>query len=199
MLPPSLAHLVESLQILPGVGEKTAQRLAFFLIRGEKRKREQIGNALLTIGDRLRKCQRCFHFCESNFCDLCERKDRDTSLLCIVEESLDLLAVEKTGAFSGYYHVLGGALAPLDGITVSDLHLEELFFRLKNEDISEIFLATNPSLEGESTAMLISRKCVTDFPKIKITRLASGIPCGGDVEYADELTLRRAVENRRDF
>lgn len=197
-LPPSLQRLIDALQTLPGIGQKTASRLAFFLLRkSSEANRERLGNALLDATKNLRKCAECGHFSESEHCGICADPARDGSVLCVVEDALDLLAIEKTAAFRGKYHVLGGAIAPLDGIGPEDLSLNALFERLAKGEVTEIILATNPTLEGEATAAFLQRKC-QNFSG-KMTRLARGIPVGGDVEYVDEVTLARAFENRLSF
>ncbi len=197
-LPPSIEKLIESLQILPGVGQKTAARLAFFLLRSPESTRDKLGLAILNATKNLLKCEVCGHFSESPLCDICQDEKRLSSEICVIEDSLDLLAIEKTRTFRGRYHVLGGALAPLDGIGPDDLRINELIERLTSDNVQELIFATNPTLEGEATAALLQRKCAP-FPHIKITRLARGIPVGSDVEYTDEVTLARAFDNRTIF
>lgn len=193
--PPSLERLVEALRTLPGIGQKTATRLAFFLLRKPEEVRQKLGNAILEAGRSLKKCESCGHFSEETLCDICQNDTREKDRICVVEDSLDLLALERTGSYRGMYHVLGGALAPLEGIGPGDIRIDELVKRLEGGSFSEMILATNPTLEGEATATLVVRKCEV-FPQLTITRLARGIPVGGDVEYADEVTLARALENR---
>jgi len=197
-LPSSIETLIESLQVLPGVGQKTATRLAFFLLRSSEETRAKLGNAILKATHALQKCRECGHFSEDYLCGICADNRRSDDIICVVEDSLDLLAMEKTGKFLGRYHVLGGALSPIDGIGPQDLRIDELVKRLHRGTVKELILATNPTFEGEATAALVSRKCEV-FPNIRITRLARGIPVGGDVEYADEITLSRALENRMAF
>ncbi|QQS59045.1 recombination protein RecR [Candidatus Peregrinibacteria bacterium] len=194
-LPPSLERLIEALRMLPSVGQKTATRLAFFLLRKPEEVRHRLGNAILEAGISLKKCEICGHFSEETYCDICQDDTREKNRICVVEDSLDLLAIERTGSYRGLYHVLGGALAPLEGIGPGDIRIHELVSRLEHGDVSEIILATNPTLEGEATATLVVRKCES-FQGLIMTRLARGIPVGGDVEYADEITLTRALENR---
>lgn len=194
-LPPAIEKLIESLRVLPGVGQKTAQRLAFFLLRSPEDIRTRLGSSILESAKNLKKCEECGHFSEEEKCGLCLDPNRIKDQICVVEDSLDLIAIEKTGHYSGSYHVLGGALAPLDGIGPEDLNIDSLFRRLELGSVSEIILATNPTLEGEATAALLHRKC-SPFSGLRVTRLARGIPVGGDVEYADEITLSRAFENR---
>lgn len=194
-LPDQVENLIESLRMLPGVGRKTAARLAFFLLRNPEDIRIKLGHSILSATEGLRKCQLCGHFSSNELCEICADEKRDHTMICIIEDSLDLLAVEKTGAYSGTYHVLGGALAPLDGIGPEDLRIPELVRRIESEGVRELIIATNPTLEGEATAALIQRK-TAPFAGIRLTRLARGIPVGGDVEYADEITLARSLENR---
>jgi len=196
-LPGSIERLIDALQTLPGIGRKTASRLAFFLLKKTESDRQRLGNAFLDATKNLQKCAECGHFAEREKCGICENPLRDGSTLCVVEDSLDLIALEKTGAFRGKYHVLGGAIAPLDGVGPEDLSLDALVTRLESGEVTEIILATNPTLEGEATAAFLQKKCVNFTGKI--TRLARGIPVGGDVEYADEVTLTRAFENRSVF
>lgn len=181
--------------MLPGVGQKTAARLAFFLLRNPEEMRSKLGNSILDVSLNLQKCAVCGHFSDENICVICQDERRDRSIICVVEDALDLLAVEKSSAFRGLYHVLGGALAPLDGIGPEDLEIGSLVTRLQSGDVTEVIVATNPTLEGEATASLLQRK-LNVFPNLRITRLARGIPVGGDVEYADEITLARSLENR---
>lgn len=197
-LPPSLNRLIEALQTLPGIGRKTAARLAFFLLRNDRNLRERLGKAILEVTDGLQRCKRCANFAEGELCAICADDNRDRSVLCVVEDALDLLAIEKTGAYRGKYLVLGGALSPLEGIGPEDLRLAELVDLVKTQPIQEVIIASNPTLEGEATAALVQRRLVP-FPELRITRLARGIPVGGDVEFADEITLARSLENRVGF
>ncbi len=194
-LPVPIENLIESLRMLPGVGQKTAARLAFFLLRNPEEMRSKLGNSILDVSLNLQKCAVCGHFSDENICVICQDERRDRSIICVVEDALDLLAVEKSSAFRGLYHVLGGALAPLDGIGPEDLEIDSLVTRMQSGDVTEVIVATNPTLEGEATASLLQRR-LNVFPNLRITRLARGIPVGGDVEYADEITLARSLENR---
>lgn len=196
-LPGSIERLIDALQTLPGIGRKTASRLAFFLLKKTESDRQRLGNAVLEATKNLQKCVECGHFSEREKCGICEDPFRDSSVICVVEDSLDLIALEKTRAFRGKYHVLGGAIAPLDGVGPEDLSLDALVARLESGEVTEVILATNPTLEGEATAAFLRKKCV-NFTGTT-TRLARGIPVGGDVEYADEVTLTRAFENRSMF
>ncbi len=187
--------LIDELGKLPGIGPKSAQRIAFHLLKAPG---EDVGRLAAAITDakaRVRFCVRCWNVADAELCPICADERRDPSVLCVVEESRDIVAIEKTGEFNGRYHVLLGAMSPLDGIGPEQLKVKELFARLEPEGVREVILCTNPNTEGEVTAMYIARM-LQPFD-ITVTRIASGLPVGGDLEYADELTLGRALENRR--
>ena len=189
--------LIDELGRMPGVGPKSAQRIAFHLL---KIPAEDVARLALSITDakaRVRFCTRCWNFAVGDLCPICLDDRRDSNLLCVVEESRDIISIEKTGEFKGRYHVLLGAMNPLDGIGPEQLKMKELFARIEPEDVQEVILCTNPNTEGEITAMYIARM-MKPFG-IKVTRIASGLPVGGDLEYADELTLGRALEGRREL
>lgn len=196
-MPVALTALIERLVRLPGVGPKTAQRLAFHLLKAPREDAAALAEALVALKDRTRLCQRCFNLCEAELCSVCTDPRRDASLLCVVEEINDLLAIEKTREFRGLYHVLGGSLSPLDGRGPEQIRVKELLTRLESSDTREIILATNPNVEGEATALYLLR-VLKPFP-VKVTRIARGLPMGGDLEYADEATLARALEGRREI
>jgi len=196
-IPAALAALIEHLVRLPGVGPKTAQRLAFHLLKAPREDAAALAEALVALRDRTRLCQRCFNLCEAELCGICLDARRDGSLLCVVEEINDLLAIEKTREFRGLYHVLGGSLSPLDGRGPEQIRARELQARLESSDVREVILATNPNVEGEATALYLLR-VLKPFP-VKVTRIARGLPMGGDLEYADEATLARALEGRREI
>lgn len=196
-MPAALAALIEHLVRLPGVGPKTAQRLAFHLLKAPREDAAALAEALVALRDRTRLCQRCFNLCEAQLCGICLDARRDGSLLCVVEEINDLLAIEKTREFRGFYHVLGGSLSPLDGRGPEQIRARELQARLESSDVREVILATNPNVEGEATALYLLR-VLKPFP-VKVTRIARGLPMGGDLEYADEATLARALEGRREI
>jgi recombination protein RecR len=196
-MPAALAALIEQLVRLPGVGPKTAQRLAFHLLKAPREDAAALAEALVALKDRTRLCQRCFNLCEAELCGICLDARRDGSLLCVVEEINDLLAIEKTREFRGIYHVLGGSLSPLDGRGPEQIRARELQARLESSDVREVILATNPNVEGEATALYLLR-VLKPFP-VKVTRIARGLPMGGDLEYADEATLARALEGRREI
>jgi recombination protein RecR len=188
--------LIDELGRLPGIGPKSAQRIAFHLLKQEKTDALRLATAITQAKDRVSFCQRCFNIAEGDACELCTDDRRDPSILCVVEEPRDIVAVEKTQEFHGRYHVLQGAISPIDGVTPDQLRIRELCARIVAEDVSEVILCTNPNLEGEATAMYLSR-LLKDLD-VKVTRIASGLPVGGDLEYADELTLGRALEGRRE-
>jgi len=196
-MPAALAALIEHLVRLPGVGPKTAQRLAFHLLKAPREDAAALAEALVALKDRTRLCQRCFNLCEAELCGICTDARRDGSLLCVVEEINDLLAIEKTREFRGLYHVLGGSLSPLDGRGPEQIRAKELQARLESSEVREVILATNPNVEGEATALYLLR-LLKVFP-LKVTRIARGLPMGGDLEYADEATLARALEGRREI
>lgn len=196
-MPAALAALIEHLVRLPGVGPKTAQRLAFHVLKAPREDAAALADALVALKDRTRLCQRCFNLCEADLCGICLDARRDASLLCVVEEINDLLAIEKTREFRGIYHVLGGSLSPLDGRGPEQIRAKELQTRLESGDVREVILATNPNVEGEATALYLLR-VLKPFP-VKVTRIARGLPMGGDLEYADEATLARALEGRREI
>lgn len=195
--PPALVGLIEQLVRLPGIGPKTAQRLAFHLIKVPREDAAALADAILALKDRTRLCTRCFNLTEAEICGVCQDTRRDGKLLCVVEEVNDLLAIEKTREFRGLYHVLGGSLSPLDGRGPDQIRGKELLTRLEGGEIREVILATNPNVEGEATALYLLR-LLKSFP-VRVTRIARGLPMGGDLEYADEATLARALEGRREI
>ncbi|RQD73254.1 MAG: recombination protein RecR [Candidatus Syntrophonatronum acetioxidans] len=193
----AMARLVEAFNKLPGVGPKTAQRLAYFILKLPREEVEDISQALIEARDKITFCSRCGNFTEEQPCHICRDKGRDPEVICVVQEPRDLLAMEKTGEYRGNYHVLQGAISPIDGVGPDNLRIKELLERVQKEKVKEIILATNPNVEGEATAMYISR--LMKPLGIKITRIAHGLPVGGDLEYADEVTLARALEGRREL
>ena len=194
---PPVARLIEELHKLPGIGPKTAQRLAYHLLRSPKEYAQSLAEAIIAVKERVVLCSTCQNITEDDPCLICRNEKRDRSQICVVEEALDILALEKSGSFRGVYHVLHGALSPLDGIGPEDLKIRELLERLKSDGITELILATNPNLEGEATAMYLHR--LLSPLGVRITRLARGLPMGSDLEYADEVTLARAFEGRQEF
>ena len=191
--PKSVQRLIDEFSRLPGVGPKTASRLTYFLLRGDGQQPRDLAQALLELKERTRLCSTCFNITESDPCPVCADATRQGSLLCVVEEPLDVLAIERTN-FKGRYHVLHGVLSPVEGVGPEDLRIKELVARARREPLTEVILATNVSLEGEATAMYVQKQLAP--LGIKITRLARGLPVGGDLEYADETTLARALEGR---
>ncbi len=194
---PPVARLIEELHKLPGIGPKTAQRLAYHLLRSPKEYAQSLAEAIIAVKERVVLCSTCQNITEENPCLICRNEKRDRTQICVVEEALDILALEKAGSFKGIYHVLHGALSPLDGIGPEDLKIRELLERLKGDGITELILATNPNLEGEATAMYLHR--LLSPLGVRITRLARGLPMGSDLEYADEVTLARAFEGRQEI
>ena len=187
--------LIDELGRLPGVGPKSAQRIAFHLLQADQTDVRRLAEVLLEVKDKVRFCRICFNVAEADECRICRDSRRDQTVLCVVEEPKDVLAIEKTREFKGRYHVLGGAISPIDGIGPDDLRIRELVARLADDTITEVILATDPNLEGEATATYLAR--LLKPMGLRVTRLASGLPVGGDLEYADELTLGRAFEGRR--
>lgn len=194
-IPRALAELCEELGRLPGIGPKSAQRIAFHLLRVPERDALRLADAVVQARQLTRLCARCFAVAEDELCPVCADPGRDASVLFVVEDPRDVLALERTGQVRGRYHVLHGALSPIDGVGVDRLKIAELFERLRAEAVREVVLCTNPTLEGEATAMYLARQLRPEG--MVVTRLASGLPVGGDLEYADELTLSRALEGRR--
>jgi len=194
---PSFARLVAELAKFPGVGNKTATRLAFFLLRQPEAQAEALATAILDLQRNTRFCSVCFHITEQDPCSLCSDRGRDERLLCVVEEPQALLAIERSRSFKGHYHVLHGALSPLDGIGPEDLKIAPLIKRLEQGDVQEVLIATNFTVEGDATALYLAK--LIQPLRIRVTRLAYGIPMGSELEYVDEATVNRAVEGRRDI
>jgi recombination protein RecR len=188
-------ELIDELGRLPGIGPKSAQRIAFHLLKLEAQDALRLARAITEAKERVSFCRRCFNIAEGEECELCRDDRRDPTILCVVEEPRDIVAVEKTQEFSGRYHVLQGAISPIEGIGPEQLRVKELLARLDTEGVQEVILCTNPNLEGEATAMYLAR--LLGPLGLRVTRIASGLPVGGDLEYADELTLGRALEGRR--
>lgn len=195
-LPHSVARLIEEFAKLPGIGPKTASRLTFYLLRAPDEQVAALAEAVRALKLNLVECERCHNIAETSPCAICRDESRDQTVICVVEEPLDVVAIERTGAYRGLYHVLHGAISPVEGVLPQDLRIGELIARLDREPVEEVILATNPNLEGETTAAYIVRQ-IGSRP-VRITRLARGLPMGGDLEYADEVTLARALEGRRE-
>jgi recombination protein RecR len=199
LLPAPIQDLIDSFSRLPGIGPKTASRLTFYLLRSPENLSMDLSEALSVLKSGTGTCQRCFNITESERleCEVCTNQDRDQNVLCVVEEPLDVLAIERTGGYNGRYHVLQGALSPIEGIGPEDLKIREMMGRLAEEEIREVILATNPSMEGDATAMYLQKLLLPQ--NIRITRLARGLPMGGDLEYADQNTLLRALAGRQEM
>ena len=196
MLTPSIERLVSELARLPGIGPRSAQRLAFHMMKAPPERARGLAEALVEMTERLRPCSVCFSFAEAELCPICADPRRDLTLLCAVEEPSAILPIERTGEYRGRYHVLGGALSPIDGVDPEDLRIAELVARLDDDGVTELVIATNPTMSGEATALHLADLV---RGRVRVTRLASGLPVGADLEHADELTLGRALLGRRDL
>jgi recombination protein RecR len=191
----AIQELIDTFGRLPGIGPKSAQRIAFHLLKADPAESERLASAIRDAGVKVGYCSQCFNFAEGELCDICSDSRREAHVLCVVEEPRDVVAIERTHEFSGRYHVLGGAIDHLQGVGPEQLKIRELVVRIGEESITEVILCTNPNLEGEATALYLSR--TLDVEGLTVSRIASGLPVGGDLEYADELTLGRALEGRR--
>ena len=194
--PKTVLNLIRQISKLPGIGEKTAERLAMHILRAPRSEAEQLARAILDIKDRTGLCSRCFALSDGEICDICSHPGRDHHLLCVVEYPADMVAVEKAGAFSGVYHILQGALSPMDGVGPDQLRIRELFQRIDSESIAEVVIATSTGVEGEATAAYLAEQLASR--PVRVTRIASGVPIGGDLKFVDQMTLKRAMEARRD-
>lgn len=191
---PTIQVLLDELEKLPGIGPKSAQRIAYWLLNTERDTALRLSEAIMEVKNSVGFCAQCFNYAESDLCEICASSKRDKTLICVVSEPRDIPPIERTVTFSGTYHVLGGALSPMEGIGPDNLHISALMKRLAAEEVEEVILATNPNVEGETTAAYLAR--LIKPLGIKVTRLASGLPVGGDLEFADEVTLGRAIEGR---
>jgi recombination protein RecR len=192
---PAVQSLIDELGRMPGIGPKSAQRIAFHLLKLPATDVERLARSIVEAKERVRFCSQCFNVAEADLCPICSDDRRDPSVICVVEEARDIVAIEKTGEFSGRYHVLLGAISPIDGVGPEQLKIRELLGRLSGDVVTEVILCTNPNIEGEATALYLAR--LLKPLGITVSRIASGLPVGGDLEYADELTLGRALEGRR--
>lgn len=199
-LPSSIQKLINEFSRLPGIGPKTAQRLAFYLLKKDNLDLDSLSSAVANLKNNVTFCSICHNMVETDPCSVCIDEKRDQSVICVVEEPLDALAIDKSGTFKGVFHVLGGVLNPLEGIGPEHLKIDSLVARVKGlSAVSEVIIATNPSLEGETTAMHLQKVLRLTAPELVITRIARGLPMGGDLEYADDITLTRAMEGRREI
>ena len=196
MYSPAVENLITQLSRLPGIGRRTAQRLAFFILKSTSEQALALSDAIREVKEKIGFCEECFNLAEGPLCQICQDARRDRTVICVVEDPSDIVAMERTHEFRGVYHVLGGALSPIDGVDPEDLRVAELFERVKRNAATEVVLATNPTMTGEATAVYIADRLRGTS---KVTRLASGLPVGGDLEYADEVTLGRAFAGRRDM
>ena len=197
MYPQSLKDLIESFKMLPGIGEKTAERLAFFLVNEDEEKTKFFAESITNAKEKIRTCSICNSITDKEVCDICSNSLRDSSVLCVVEDPKSIFLFEKVGTFNGKYHVINGLISPLDGIDPDDIGIEKLVKRVKDEKYNEIIIAVKPSIEGETTALYIKK--ILEGMNIKVTRIASGIPMGTDIEYIDSMTLERALLDRKEL
>jgi len=195
--PPSILNAIHQISRLPGIGEKTAERLALHILHGTRKQAEALAESIRGLHDRTRLCTLCFSLSDSEVCGICSDPARDNGLLCVVEQPADMVALEKSGAYKGLYHILQGALSPIDGVGPTDIRIKELLSRVAGGTVKEVVIATSTHLEGETTAAFLSEQ-LKSYP-IRITRIASGIPVGGDVKYADQVTLKKAMDARHAF
>jgi recombination protein RecR len=193
---PAVENLITQLSRLPGIGRRTAQRLAFFILKSTPEQALALADAIREVKEKIGFCEECFNLAEGPLCQICQDARRERTVICVVEDPSDIVAMERTAEFRGAYHVLGGALSPIDGVDPEDLRIAELFQRVQRNGVTEVVLATNPTMTGEATAVYIADRL---RDRCKVTRLASGLPVGGDLEYADEVTLGRAFAGRRDM
>lgn len=208
MLPKSIQKTINELSRLPGIGSKTAQRLAMYLLRDNKKLHRDLGEALINLTEGVHYCSECHNLADGELCKICDNPLREASLICVVEEALDVVSLENTGQYKGVYHVLHGALSPIDGVGPKDIKIKELVDRVRERDVAgkpvvEVILATNPSVEGEATALYIQKQLaeISDelTQEVNVTRIARGIPIGGELEYADYVTLTKALEGRQRY
>jgi recombination protein RecR len=192
--PASLQNLIKNIAKLPGIGEKTAERLAMHILRGSRQEAERLAQSILNVKDKVKFCARCFALSDDDICGMCSDPARDSTFVCVVEQPADMVAVEKSGAFRGMYHILAGALSPMNGVGPEDIRIRELLTRIEKDQVKEVVLATSTNVEGEATASYIAQ-VLAKYP-VKITRIASGVPMGGDLKYVDQVTLKRALETR---
>ncbi|MGN0302056.1 MAG: recombination mediator RecR [Anaerotardibacter sp.] len=193
----SIQKLMDEFERLPGIGPKSAQNLVYWVLNSEKEDAKRLADAIVEVKEKVHFCSNCFNYAQDDLCAICASQKRDVTKICVVSEPRDIPPIERTGSFFGQYHVLGGALSPLEGVGPDNLHITELLQRLNSPNVEEVILATNPNVEGETTASYLAR--LIKPIGVKVTRLASGLPVGGDLEYADEVTLGRAIESRQEL
>ena len=193
--PSSILNLIRNISRLPGIGEKTAERFAMHILRAPRREAEQLARSILEMKDKTKLCSTCYAFSDSYICNICSDQTRSADILCVVEQPADMAAIEKSGSYKGLYHILQGVLSPMDGVGPDKIRIKELISRIEKNRIKEVVLATGTNVEGEATASYISQ-LLNKYP-IKVTRIASGVPMGGDLKYVDQVTLKRAMETRR--
>ena len=194
--PATIVNLIKNICKLPGIGEKTAERLTMHILRAPRKEAEQLSKSILEAKEKVRLCKLCYGLSDDEVCKICTDPARDASLLCVVEQPADMVAMEKSGAFIGRYHILSGVLSPMNGVGPEDIRMAELIAKIKRGQIKEVVLATSTSVEGEATASFIAERLETDT--LKVTRIASGVPMGGDLKYVDQVTLKKAMEARHD-
>jgi len=192
--PDSLLKLIKNLSKLPGIGEKTAERLSMHILRAPRKEAEQLSHSIIEIKEKVKLCSMCFALSDTDVCNICSDPGRTPSILCVVEQPADMVAIEKSGSFKGLYHILEGALSPMDGIGPDDIRIKELIMRIARDKTKEVVLATSTNIEGETTAGYIAEQ-LKNHP-VKVTRIASGVPIGGDLKYVDQVTLKKAMETR---
>ncbi len=192
--PESVRELIKNLSKLPGIGEKTADRLAMHILRAPRREADRLAHSIMEVKEKIRLCAMCFSLSDAEICNICRDRNRNFSILCVVEQPADMVAVEKSGAFTGLYHILEGALSPMDGVGPDNIRIKELISRIAQGKIQEVVLATSTNIEGESTAAYIA-ELLGNYP-VKVTRIASGVPIGGDLKYVDQVTLKTAMKSR---
>ena len=195
--PLSIINLIKSIAKLPGIGEKTAERLAMHILRSPRKEAERLSNAIMEAKDKVRRCRQCYGLSDDEVCHICTDPARDAALLCVVEQPADMVAMEKSGAFGGRYHILSGVLSPMNGVGPDDIRIAELIARIESSQVKEVVLATSTTVEGEATASYLAER-LGKYP-VKVTRIASGVPIGGDLKYVDQVTLKKAMETRHEM
>ncbi|MEJ2656504.1 MAG: recombination mediator RecR [Desulfobacterales bacterium] len=192
--PTSVLKLIKNLAKLPGIGEKTAERLAIHILRAPRSETEQLSRSIIEVKEKVRQCSMCFSLSDTDICQICSDPARTPSILCVVEQPADMVAIEKSGSFKGLYHILGGVLSPMNGVGPDDIRIQELIVRIAREKVEEVILATSTTIEGETTADYIAERLGNQ--PLQITRIASGVPIGGDLKYVDQVTLKKAMDTR---